>query len=428
MNFKSKILAAGLAAVIAGGGIFAANMNAAQAQPAESADVAQLEAQVLQLQQQIAQISALIAQLKSQETCGNGICRFGETAAACPADCQNSNSTTCKTLWWSDNTSKICQQKQFCGTYMYLGLKTYSTQSACQTALDTACSKECVAKGYVLGGNYCVANEYGVLEACCCTGSAAKCGNGTCENSETATNCSADCGGKKATCTDSDNGTNYYKLGRITEINQYSNWTANSYPDMCVTDIAGANLAEAICEKRSDGYYYGSQKYYNCPNGCKDGACAPKLSEIVSQLIPSSADVASCTTNTGEKRPTTGTSNYANWFIWNGCAKEKKYQITSTASSTPQPIVLNVYGDLCASCVCKYPNFSVYALTGDVWIELYTVNISEAGINRNYLYIPGPGTSEIKIVASSCFYLKAYQGSREALTQNFPDLIVLPGL
>jgi len=87
MNLKSKILAAGLAVIIAGGGIFAANMNTAQAQPAESADVAQLEAQVLQLQQQIAQISALIAQLKSQETCGNGICRFGETAASCLTDC-----------------------------------------------------------------------------------------------------------------------------------------------------------------------------------------------------------------------------------------------------------------------------------------------------------------------------------------------------
>jgi hypothetical protein len=196
MNLKSKILAAGLAAVIAGGGIFATNMNTAQAQPAESADVAQLEAQVLQLQQQIAQISALIVQLKSQETCGNGICRFGETAAACPADCQNSNSTTCKTLWWSDNTSKICQQKQFCGTYMYLGLKTYETQAACQTALDAACSKECVAKGYALGGNYCVANEYGVLEACCCTGSASKCGNGTCDSGETATTCVKDCAEK----------------------------------------------------------------------------------------------------------------------------------------------------------------------------------------------------------------------------------------
>jgi len=91
MNLKSKILAAGLSAIIAGGGIFAANMNTAQAQPAESTDVAQLEAQVLQLQQQIAQISALIVQLKSQETCGNGICRFGETTASCPADCNTTS-------------------------------------------------------------------------------------------------------------------------------------------------------------------------------------------------------------------------------------------------------------------------------------------------------------------------------------------------
>jgi len=81
---------------------------------------------------------------------------------------------------------------------MYLGLKTYNTQSACQAALDAACSKECVAKGYALGGNYCVANEEGVLEACCCAGSASKCGNGVCESEtgETATNCSTDCGKK----------------------------------------------------------------------------------------------------------------------------------------------------------------------------------------------------------------------------------------
>ncbi len=128
--------------------------------------------------------------------CGNGTCETGETAINCPKDCQNG--TTCKTLWWSDDTSKICQQKQFCGAYMYLGLKTYNTQSACQAALDAACSKECVAKGYALGGNYCVANEEGVLEACCCAGSASKCGNGVCESEtgETATNCSTDCGKK----------------------------------------------------------------------------------------------------------------------------------------------------------------------------------------------------------------------------------------
>ena len=80
---------------------------------------------------------------------------------------------------------------------MYMGLKTYETQAACQRALDAACSKECVAKGYVLGGNYCVANEEGVLEACCCAGSASKCGNDACDAGETAANCPTDCGTAK---------------------------------------------------------------------------------------------------------------------------------------------------------------------------------------------------------------------------------------
>jgi len=91
MNLKSKILAAGLAAIIAGFGMFAANINTVQAQTdgAQQTDsaIAQMMQMIETLKQQIQQIIALIAQLKPQETCGNGACRFGETAAACPADC-----------------------------------------------------------------------------------------------------------------------------------------------------------------------------------------------------------------------------------------------------------------------------------------------------------------------------------------------------
>lgn len=41
----------------------------------------------------------------------------------------------CKKLWWFDNTNKLCQQKKFCGTYMYFGLQTFETLDACASAL-----------------------------------------------------------------------------------------------------------------------------------------------------------------------------------------------------------------------------------------------------------------------------------------------------
>lgn len=42
--------------------------------------------------------------------------------------------TLCSNQYWFDNTSRACGQKQFCGTYMYAGLQTFSTQSACASA------------------------------------------------------------------------------------------------------------------------------------------------------------------------------------------------------------------------------------------------------------------------------------------------------
>jgi len=41
----------------------------------------------------------------------------------------------CKLLWWYDNEHKYCQQKKFCGAYMYLGLQTFETQEKCQSAV-----------------------------------------------------------------------------------------------------------------------------------------------------------------------------------------------------------------------------------------------------------------------------------------------------
>jgi len=45
------------------------------------------------------------------------------------------NSQTCQNLWWHDNNSASCEQKQFCGAYMYFGLKTFSTKGECDVSL-----------------------------------------------------------------------------------------------------------------------------------------------------------------------------------------------------------------------------------------------------------------------------------------------------
>lgn len=50
--------------------------------------------------------------------------------AKCPeikVDCQN--------LWWHDNTTKICSQKQFCGAFMYYGLKTFNSKLECDVSI-----------------------------------------------------------------------------------------------------------------------------------------------------------------------------------------------------------------------------------------------------------------------------------------------------
>lgn len=43
--------------------------------------------------------------------------------------------SSCKELWWFDNNNKTCQQKQFCGAYMYLGLRTFETKELCENGL-----------------------------------------------------------------------------------------------------------------------------------------------------------------------------------------------------------------------------------------------------------------------------------------------------
>ena len=42
----------------------------------------------------------------------------------------------CKELYWFDNEHRECGLKEFCGAYMYEGLRTFETKEECEKALS----------------------------------------------------------------------------------------------------------------------------------------------------------------------------------------------------------------------------------------------------------------------------------------------------
>ncbi len=84
-----------------------------------------------------------------------------------------------------------------------------------------------------------------------------------------------------SSCTDSDNGVNYYTNG-------ITNWTFNEVTyfvqtDICCTAPNCKWLTEWECSYFSgEQRWYGIRTYYNCPNGCENGACkgTPNATEI----------------------------------------------------------------------------------------------------------------------------------------------------
>ena len=243
MNLKSKILAAGLAAIIAGSGIFAANINTAQAQTdGEQTDsaIAQMMQMIETLKQQIQQIIALIAQLKPQETCGNGACRFGETAASCPADCQK--------------LTIDCVKE---------GEKNYFGKPACCANLTP------VANSTKIGGD-CIATSNG---ASICV----NCGNNVCGSGENECNCPADCG--KST---SDN-------GKAKCLATGGAWIDSECAPGCETPLTVCKEGY-MCKCLSDKYWASCEE--GCINkptpACGNGAC--ETGETASNCAKDCAD------------------------------------------------------------------------------------------------------------------------------------------
>jgi DNA polymerase III alpha subunit (gram-positive type) len=50
--------------------------------------------------------------------------------------CINYSEDACQSLWWFDDNNRVCQQKEFCGAFMYQSLQTFQTEQDCISALQ----------------------------------------------------------------------------------------------------------------------------------------------------------------------------------------------------------------------------------------------------------------------------------------------------
>ncbi len=183
MNLKQKIIVAGLAAIVAGFGLLGPIATQAYGtSPTPAPTIAQMMQMIETLKQQIQQIIALIAQLKPQETCGNGICRFGETAATCPTDCAKPT---------NDNGKEKCVATG--GAWKYSDCASacvFKTRSERLSGMERACVTMCL-RDYLCEcptGKYWASREEG-----CIAKFTNACGNGVCDTYETPDTCPADC-------------------------------------------------------------------------------------------------------------------------------------------------------------------------------------------------------------------------------------------
>ena len=53
----------------------------------------------------------------------------------------DNNSGNCNNLYWFDNDNKSCEQKKFCGMYMYQGLQTFESKGQCEKAINSVNNK-----------------------------------------------------------------------------------------------------------------------------------------------------------------------------------------------------------------------------------------------------------------------------------------------
>lgn len=239
---------------------------------------------------------------------------------ACPNGCSDGAclKEKCQTLWWFDNQHSYCQQKSFCGAYMYYGLRTFATEAECRANLPNATTCRDESYGCYSGDLPCCTGLKavpmaiaGAADGLCATATCGSicrpCGNGKCDSNENKCNCPDDCGsqacankcgdgvcnefvcvgsecpcvetavtcpkdcGVQETCSDTDNGNNLFVRGTV------SYWRpgySQKYSDYCFSDYR--YVMEYYCGKDVSPAGSGmTAMSFACPEGyiCRDGAC-----------------------------------------------------------------------------------------------------------------------------------------------------------
>jgi len=79
--------------------------------------------------------------------------------------------------------------------------------------------------------------------------------------------------------------------------------------------------------------------------------------------------------------------------------------------------------------ICQYPKFKVYENNTGIWTDVADIDFSNLPIPANagkiinahdYFYQP-MSSSQIRIEAQNCFYLRVYTGEAADLKRQFPD-------
>jgi len=226
--------------------------------------------------------------------CGDGLCTGPETPDNCNEDCYISCNESDNGIdyynkgemyiraffngvfdefWYIDTCSDdTILVEGYCDGDIFRS-QYYECADGCY---DGACS----APAPICGNGVCEQGE----DLASCPEDCSVCGDGLCTGPETPDNCNEDC---YISCNESDNGIDYYNKGEM-YIRTFLDGVFDEfwYIDTCSDDTT---LVEGYC----DGDIFRSQ-YYECADGCYDGACSAPAPICGNGVCEQGEDIASC--------------------------------------------------------------------------------------------------------------------------------------